>query len=115
MHEQDLRQLVDRFNAAWNAHDLDAALALCCDDVVFDSTGPAPDGMVAKGLEEVRSAWAPIFGDERARFEVEQAFVAGDRLVQQWRYDWVDGHVRGVDIIVVRDGKVSEKLCYVKG
>ena len=26
-----------------------------------------------------------------------------------------NGHVRGVDVFKVKDGKVAEKLCYVKG
>jgi hypothetical protein len=26
-----------------------------------------------------------------------------------------DGHVRGVDVLRVRDGRVAEKLAYVKG
>ena len=38
-----------------------------------------------------------------------------DRVVQTWRYDWGDGHVRGVDLFVVRDGLVAEKRSYVKG
>ena len=50
------------------------------------------------------------------RVTVEDSFVAGDdRLVQQWRYDWADGHIRGIDVFVVRDGLVAEKLAYVKG
>jgi len=28
---------------------------------------------------------------------------------------WASGHVRGVDVFRVRDGRVAEKLCYVKG
>jgi uncharacterized protein (TIGR02246 family) len=115
MQQIDVQQLIDQFNSAWNDHDLDAALALVTDDCVFDSTGPAPDGDRAEGRDAVRQAWAPIFADPRARFEVEELFVAGDRVVQRWRYDWGDGHVRGVDVFRVRDGLVAEKLSYVKG
>ena len=37
-----------------------------------------------------------------------------------WRYSWGTddagtGHVRGVDVMTVRGGKVAEKLSYVKG
>jgi hypothetical protein len=35
--------------------------------------------------------------------------------VARWRYDWAGGHVRGVDVIRVRDGLVAEKFAYVKG
>ncbi|MDX6225116.1 MAG: hypothetical protein QOE64_1492, partial [Frankiales bacterium] len=50
---ETVSSVVDRFNAAWNAHDLDAALALCTDDVVFDSTDPAPDGVRHEGKDAV--------------------------------------------------------------
>jgi hypothetical protein len=96
--------VVDRFNAAWNAHDLDAAIALISADCVFESTSPAPDGDRYVGPDAIRAAWAPIFDDTNSSFTVERAFVAGDRLVQQWRYSWGDGHIRGVDVIGVRQG-----------
>jgi hypothetical protein len=39
----------------------------------------------------------------------------GERVVQRWRYTWGGGHVRGVDLLRFRDGKITEKLSYVKG
>ena len=30
-------------------------------------------------------------------------------------FSWDGGHVRGVDVLRFRDGKVSEKLSFVKG
>jgi hypothetical protein len=111
----DPLEVVSRFGAAWNAHDLDAAMAWCTDDVVFDSTGPAPDGEVHEGKAAVRSAWAPIFADSRSRFDTEDTVVAGDRVVQCWRYSWGEGHVRGVDVFTLRDGLVAVKRSYVKG
>jgi len=107
--------LISRFGMAWNDHDLDSALALCTDDIAFESTGPAPDGERAVGKAAVRGAWQAIFADAAAQFTTEDLIVAGDRAVTTWRYDWVDGHVRGVDVLRVRDGKVAEKLSYVKG
>jgi hypothetical protein len=46
--------------------------------------------------------------------------IAGDRGVVCWRYTWqaADGKtdtIRGVDVLRVRDGRVVEKLAYVKG
>jgi hypothetical protein len=41
--------------------------------------------------------------------------IAGDRAFVRWRYMWGDGHVRGVDVMRVRDGRVAESLAYVKG
>jgi len=111
----DALAVVERFGAAWAAHDLEAALALSTPDCVFDATGPAPDGMASTGPDEIRAAWKAIFDDTNAVFEAEETFAAGDRVVQRWRYDWGTGHVRGVDLFRVRDGKVSEKFSYVKG
>jgi uncharacterized protein (TIGR02246 family) len=113
--DQDVRDLVDRFNDTWNRHDLEAALALVSDDCVFDATGPAPDGTRVAGKDAIREAWAGIFADPNSRFSVEESVVAGDRLVQLWRYEWDGGHVRGVDVISTANGLITAKLAYVKG
>jgi hypothetical protein len=116
--EPDAREpadVVEAFGAAWAAHDLDAALALVTDDCLFDSTAPAPDGTAHVGKEAIAAAWKVIFDDPASRFEAEETFAAGDRVVQRWRYDWDGGHVRGVDVFRVRDGAIAEKLSYVKG
>ncbi|MGE5290927.1 MAG: nuclear transport factor 2 family protein [Micromonosporaceae bacterium] len=107
--------VVSRFNAAWNDHDLPGALALTSEDCVFESTAPAPDGQRITGRAAIGAAWKPIFDDQRSRFTVEESFAAGTRIVQRWRYDWGDGHVRGIDVITVKHGQVTEKLSYVKG
>lgn len=107
--------VVSQFNAAWNSHDLPAALALTSEDCVFESTSPAPDGERIVGRAAIRAAWKPIFDDKRSHFTIEDSFAAGSRIVQRWHYDWGDGRVRGVDVITVKDGQVTEKLSYVKG
>jgi ketosteroid isomerase-like protein len=108
-------EVVDRFNAAWSAHDLAATIALTSEDCVFESTGPAPDGERSVGHAALRAAWQPIFDDVTSRFTVEESFTAGSRVVQRWRYDWTGGHVRGIDVFTVSGGKVTEKLADVKG
>lgn len=111
----DPLQVVAAFGGAWADHDLDAALAMVTADCVFDATGPAPDGSRCVGVDAIRAAWRPIFDDPGSRFEAEDTFQAGDRVVQRWRYSFAGGHVRGVDLFRVRDGKIAEKLSYVKG
>lgn len=106
---------VDRFNAAFDAKDVDAIMANMTGDCVFESTLP-PDGERHIGADAVRAAWHHFFdvaGDHR--FTTESRFAADDRVVVQWRYDWRDGHVRGLDLFRIRDGLVAEKLAYVKG
>ena len=111
----DSLDVVARFGDAWSAHDLEATIAMTTADCVFDATGPAPDGVRCEGHAAIRIAWEPIFADDRTMFHVEEVFGLGDRVIQLWRYDWSDGHIRGVDIFKVRDDLVCEKLSYVKG
>lgn len=113
--DESALKVVEAFGEAWAAHDLEASLALVSNDCVFDATGPAPDGVRHVGPDAIRKAWQTIFDDVGSKFEPEETFAAGDRVVQLWRYDWDGGHVRGVDVFKVRDGKVAEKLSYVKG
>jgi ketosteroid isomerase-like protein len=111
---------VERFNAAFNRHDVPAIVAAMTDDCLFDNTRPPPDGERFQGQAAVRAYWEAFFRrSPEARFESEDVFAAGDRCIVRWVYHWVRegraGHVRGVDILRVRDGKIAEKLSYVKG
>jgi ketosteroid isomerase-like protein len=111
---------VNAFNAAFNDHDVDAVMALMTDDVVFETTGPAPDGKRYVGQADVRAAWEEFFSASPTdAFTAEEIFANGDRCVVRWRFEWnaadPSAHVRGVDVIRVRDGKLAEKLAYVKG
>ena len=113
--EWDPVEVVKTFGAAWANHDLDAALALTTEDCVFDATGPAPDGTRHVGQDAIREAWKPIFDDPTSNFVAEEVFATADRVVQLWTYSWATGHVRGIDVFLIREGKVAEKLSYVKG
>lgn len=112
-------EAVERFNDALNAHDVDAAMACMTDDAVFESTA-SPDGERHEGAAAVRAVWEQLFAETpTAHFDAEEVIATGDRCVVRWRYTWTDAgkeqHVRGVDVLRVRDGKVAEKLAYVKG
>lgn len=112
--------VVERFNEAFNHHDVDAIMGLMTDDCVFENTRPAPNGERLVGQVAVRQAWEELFRrSPQARFEAEELFACGDRCVVRWTYHWARdgeaGHVRGVDLFRVRGGRVAEKLSYVKG
>lgn len=112
--------VVQRFNEAFNAHDVPAVMRLMTEDCVFDSTRPPPDGERIVGQAAVRESWEASFArSPHARFETKELFAADDRAVARWSYhrvrEGIPGHVRGVDLFRVRDGRVAEKLSYVKG
>jgi uncharacterized protein (TIGR03086 family) len=111
---------VAQLSEAFGRGDVAAIMATLSEDCVFESTSP-PDGERVQGADAVRAVWAGMFdGTSGARFEEEDLFVVGDRGVLTWRYSWTgadgaEGHVRGVDVLRMRDGKVCEKRSYVKG
>jgi ketosteroid isomerase-like protein len=112
---------IERFNDAFNRQDVDAVMAAMTADCVFEDTDPPPDGVRFVGAAAVRACWEQFFASSpHAQFETEECFALGDRAVVRWLYRWIDatgapGHVRGVDVFRVRDGRVAEKLSYVKG
>ena len=118
---EETLDVIERFNEAFNRHDVDTVMSLMTDDVLFDSTGPAPDGEQFKGQDEVRGFWERFFSSSPgAYFDGLDIFAAGDRATVRWLFTFDKanpdkGHVHGVDVFKVRDGKVAEKLCYVKG
>jgi len=112
---------VRRFNEAFDRHDVDGVMAAMTEDCVFENTSPPPDGERYAGQDSVRTFWKRFFDSSpNARFTTEEIFAAKDQCVVRWRYDWTGkegspGHIRGVDLFRVRDGKVAEKFAYVKG
>ena len=113
-------ETVYKFNDVFNRHSVDEIMSLMTDDVIFENTRPTPDGERFEGQEKVRAFWVQMFErSPHAKFETEEMFAFRDRCVVRWVYHWLKdgkaGHIRGVDVFRVRDGKVSEKFSYVKG
>jgi ketosteroid isomerase-like protein len=111
---------ITRFNDAFNRHDVEAVMAAMTDDCVFENTHPPPDGERYMGQGSVREYWVRFFEkNPDARFETEETIVMEDRCTVRWVYrktkDGKPWHLRGVDVFTVKEGKVSEKLSYVKG
>ena len=113
--------IINAFNAAFNRHDLDALMTLMTTDCVFENTSPPPDGTRFEGREAVRAAFESIFATSpRLTFHYEETIVLGERGYVRWVYQWDNGpndrgHIRGVDLFRLRDGRIAEKLSYVKG
>lgn len=118
---EETLEALQRFNDAFARHDVDAVMAAMTADCIFENTYPPPDGERHVGQTAVRAFWEQFFAaSPHATFEAEDTFAARDRAVVRWRYQWVAqdgerGHIRGVDLFRVQDGKVAEKLSYVKG
>jgi ketosteroid isomerase-like protein len=113
--------VVHAFNDALNRGDVTGMMACLTDDSVFENTYPSPDGDRLEGEQAIRRFWEEFFrGSLEPHIEIEEMFAAGDRCVMRWTYRWLeqsgaDRHIRGVDVYRIREGKIAEKLSYVKG
>lgn len=110
-----------QFYEAVNGRDVAAMMQLVSEDCLLETREPAPEGIVVSGKEAVTQYWETFF-DERheARLEIEEVFGLGMRCVLRWRWTW-EGEagerrgLRGVDILRVKGGLISEILTYSKG
>ncbi|MGY1711292.1 nuclear transport factor 2 family protein [Geodermatophilus sp. SYSU D00758] len=111
------RAVVERFLDGFGRSDVDAVMGVMSDDCVLESTDP-PDGRRHQGREAARRCRERLFSTPGAHFATEEVVPLSDRAVVRWRCSWASdggGHVRGVDVITVRDGEVVERLSHVKG
>jgi len=113
--------LLNAFNDALNRRDLPAMLALLTPDTVFENTYPPPDGERFSGLPAVAAYWEQFFSDSQSsHIEIERLLTTPAWGVQQWTYHWTGldssfGHIRGIDLFLIRDGLIAAKYSYVKG
>jgi ketosteroid isomerase-like protein len=110
-------EVVRRFIAAFQYKDAAAIRDLVAPDCIMEAMQPAPDGLRVEGYEANVAFWQAMVADPNGSFEVEDVVISGDRATNRWRYHFGAGEgnsVRGVTLIRVRDGKISEALAYAK-
>jgi steroid delta-isomerase-like uncharacterized protein len=126
----DLQRFIDRYNAAWNDHDVDAILEMHTDDSVFENhtTGDLNVGKQAIG-DAIRGIFT-VFPD--LTFETRRQYIRDNLVVQEWtargthlgkmtraglEVEPTGKHVeyRGMDVIPIADGKVARKDVYSDG
>lgn len=110
-----------QFYEAVNGRDVAVMRQLISEDCMMETRGPAPEGSVVSGKDAVAGCWADFFNEApAAQLEIEEVFGLGLRCVLRWRWMWEDAAgakrtLRGVDIVRVRGGLISEILSYGKG
>lgn len=123
----DTEQLIARYNAAWNAHDPEAIVALHTEDSVFCNH---TSGGEAQGREAIRQLVAKVFTDlPDLHFEPRRLYLREGLIVQEWMATATHnrplhyggrtlpptGHTLswiGVDVMPLRDGRVARKDVY---
>jgi len=71
------RAVIERFNEAFNRHNVEGVMNMMTYDCVFENSNPSPDGARLVGAVEVRAYWQKFFASNPdAHFEVEDLIVA---------------------------------------
>ncbi|GAA3101016.1 nuclear transport factor 2 family protein [Streptomyces echinatus] len=110
-------EVVHRFNRVFLEGDTSSLAELIAEDCVMEARGPAPDGARYEGLAACLEFCMALAEDRAGRFEPEAVVVTGERATVRWRYRFGDGpadSVRGVSLVLVRDGRIVESLGYGK-
>jgi ketosteroid isomerase-like protein len=117
----EIERIVVAFTDATNRHDVEEMLALVSDEVLFEGTTPPDGSRIEADKDSLRALWEGIFRDSpNAVVETEELIVCENRCIALLRYVFDaerpdHGHVRAVDVMRVANGKITEKLSYVKG
>jgi ketosteroid isomerase-like protein len=111
----ELEKVIERYNEAWNAHDVQAILAFHAPGMVFENHTA---GERVEGAEAVRAHIGGIF--ERwpdLRFRGRRLYVAEEFAVSEWtatatRSDGARIEWDGVDVFPIRGGLIARKDVY---
>jgi steroid delta-isomerase-like uncharacterized protein len=127
MDGAELQDFIDRYNAAWNDHDVDAIVAMHTDNSVFENH---TTGDVNVGKDAIASAIRGIFSVfPDLSFETRRQYIREDLVVQEWTaHGTHEGlmtrsgiqieptgkkvEYRGMDVIPIEDGLVARKDVY---
>ena len=114
MEAAELEQLITRYDAAWNDHDLDTILALHAPGMVFENhtaAERAEGDEVGAHIGEIFENWPDL------AFRGRRQLVRDDLVVSEWTATATDGEGRrlewdGVDIFSFESGLISRKDVY---
>ena len=110
--------LMERLEAALNAHDVDAMLACMAED--YSSEQPAHPDRAFGGREQVRENWSAVFaGVADFRSQLLRSSRDGDTVWAEWRWEGTQAggepmEMAGVVIAGLRDEQIAWMRLYVE-
>ena len=106
----NVRDLIERYNDAWNAHDLDAIHELHHPEIIFHNHTAEER---AEGAEAVREHIARIFrNNPTLRFTTRSLHAGEDFAVCEWTASTGAKEWDGADVSPLRDGLILRKDVY---
>ncbi len=130
MDGRDLRRFIERYNGAWNDHDVPGIVALHAEDSVFENHTTGDVNVGHRQIELAIRGIFTVFPD--LWFEARRQYFAENLCVQEWTARGThEGKMvrsgieveptgrsveyRGMDIIPMRDGLIARKDVYSDG
>ena len=122
LNKEEIITFVNDWMISWNNHDLEGVLRVVTDDVEFEHW----TGRTTRGLHLLRRAWQTWFADHgNFQFSVKNLYVdtARQTVIFEWSLEWPSPESsfrekreirQGIDVIVLRNGKVANKRSYIK-
>lgn len=111
-------KIIEQFNSAFLTHDAQLLKSIIAPDCVMEGAMPPPDGLRTEGYDECYEFWEKMINTPHTQFRPESPIIMGERATMQWRFYWgesLENSIRGVTLMKVKEGKISEVLAYVKG
>jgi hypothetical protein len=106
----NVRDLIEQYNDAWNAQDIDTIHARHHPEIVFHNHTADER---AEGADAVREHIARIFeNNPTLRFSTRSLRVGDDFAVCEWTASTGTREWDGVDVFPIRDGKIARKDVY---
>ena len=108
------QELIERYNDAWNAHDVDAIASMHAPDIVFHNYSANER---AEGADAVREHIAQIFrNNPDIQFRGRRLYARDGLVVNEWTATSTrDGKTLewdGIDVFPIEDGKIKRKDVY---
>lgn len=104
-----------RFAAAWAARDIEALLSCVTDDVVYGASVGHEPGTTYRGKAAVADGFRAMMAhDHGSVLTPGRTVFVGDLGFAEWTYRGPAGEVRGIDVLVFRDGLLAVKDAYRK-
>jgi ketosteroid isomerase-like protein len=105
--------VVERLDAALNARDIEAMVALLAPD--YDSVQPAHPDRAFTGRDQVHKNWSAMFaGVPDFRSELIRTCADGDTVWSEWRWQGTDLDIAGVIVMGIRDEEIAWARLYVE-
>jgi len=106
----DVRELIERYNDAWNRHDLDAIASMHHPQIVFHNHTADER---AEGADAVREHIASIFRNNPDLTFTTRSLRCGDSFaVCEWTASAGIREWDGVDVFPIEDGLIRRKDVY---